>query len=540
MRIALAQIDPTLGAFSENREKILNFIKRAHQQDSDLIVFPEASLFGYHPVDLLERPTVVREQEAELKKLARQIPAGITVVVGAITTNSKPAGKPFLNSAVLLEKGKAPKIFAKQLLPTYDVFDEGRHIEPGDTTKNIVRIKGKRVLITICEDIWGWSKNARGREIYMSNPLKKIKSSSVDLVVNLSASPFTETKRQFRRQMVQQTAAHFKKPMVYVNMVGAQDELIFDGGSFVLSPQGDELARCARFEEDMVIWDSNSKKGDLRPQPQDKTDLIRQAIVMGIRDFARKVGFGRAHLGLSGGIDSAVVVCLAAEALGAKSVTAIGLPGPFNSPQSLDLAKKLAERLGVQWKVVDIAKPYESVVEALHAGLGKFEFGVVNENIQARLRQVMLMAYGNLSGSLLLNTSNKSELAVGYSTLYGDLAGGLSPIGDLLKEEVYALAELYNSEKEIIPQEIIKRPPSAELRPNQKDEDSLPPYSELDPAVKRMVENYRAPRTDLDRRILEMMMKSEFKRWQAPPILKVSDHAFGRGRRLPIAHKAIF
>ena len=537
MRIALAQINSTIGDFAGNRQKILDYCHKAVERRCDLIVFPEASLFGYHPVDLLERPAIVRSQEKELAKLARQIPDQLGILVGAITSNPKVRGKPFHNAAVFLKKGKAPKIFPKELLPTYDVFDEARHIEPGKIEKNTLTFKGHKILVTVCEDIWAWPVS-KGRMRYDRNPIKALKR-DYDLVVNLSASPYTETKWKARQEVVKATAAHLRCPLVYVNMVGAQDELIFDGGSFAVDQKGKLLCQSVHFTEDLNVVDLESGKGGFREVDFCEAEKCRQALTLGIRDFADKVGLDQVHLGLSGGIDSAVVACLAADALGPHRVTCIGMPGPFNSPQSLAWSKRLANTLGVNWHEVPIETMYKEVVSGLDGSLGESPFGLMHENVQARLRGMLLMAFSNREGSLLLNTSNKSELAMGYSTLYGDLCGGLAVIGDLLKMQVYELAKHYNSQAELIPNEIIERPPSAELRPNQKDEDTLPPYDQLDRAVAKLVVGAKSPKGDIEKRVLKSLMVSEFKRWQAPPILKVSDHAFGRGRRLPIAHKAI-
>lgn len=540
MRVALAQIDSFLGDFEGNKNKIIEFIGRARERRCDLVVFPEAALFGYHPVDLLERPSVVVEQERALKELARAVPKGMGVLVGAIVRNTSGRGKGYWNAAVFLEKGAKPKVFPKTLLPTYDVFDESRHIEPGDVTKNILRFKGKRILVTICEDIWGWPrKDNPFFSTYGRNPLRGVKRGAVDLVVNLSASPFTQTKLHNRRTVTKLTATYFKAPLVYVNMVGGQDELIFDGGSFALDKSGKPIAQCVRFEEDLNVLDlAEGKASGLNELAKEPEEILRSALVLGIRDFVQKTGFKKVHLGLSGGIDSALVACLAADALGPANVTAVYMPGPFSADISFTYSKRLAENLGVRFVQIPIQRTYEQLVKELETVFGRMEFGVTHENLQARIRGMLLMAISNREGSMLLGTSNKSEFAVGYSTLYGDMIGGLMPIGDLLKTEVFALSRYYNSQQELIPKTIIERPPSAELRANQKDEDSLPPYAELDEAVKKLTVGFHPPKTPVERRVLDMMLKSEFKRWQAPPVLKVSDHAFGRGRRFPVAHRA--
>lgn len=539
LRIALAQINARLGDFDYNVEKILSFVKRAQARRCDLVVFPEASLFGYHPVDLLERNSIVEAEEDALTRLHRQMPAGIAVLVGAIVPNATGRGKAYWNAAVFLEKGKKAKVYPKQLLPTYDVFDESRHIQPGDAKKNILLFKKQRILVTICEDIWAWPvKKSPQFSRYGDNPLKKIKRGSVDLVLNISASPFTESKLAERQRVVGETVKHFRCPMVYVNMVGAQDELIFDGGSFALNASGKTIAQCIRFEEDFNVLDLGSEDASILEIPRDRMETIRRALVLGIRDFVSKTGFTKIHLGLSGGIDSAVVACLATDAIGSMNVQTLGMEGPFTSPQSVRLAKTLAANLGIGFHELSIQRLYEQMIAEFERVFGHKDFDLTNENIQSRLRGVLLMAYSNREKSLLLGTSNKTELAVGYSTLYGDLCAGLIPIGDLLKTEVYALARHYNSESEIIPQEIIDRPASAELSQGQETENALMPFEQLDPAIKKLVVGFKAPSSATEEKVLRMLFASEFKRWQAAPVLKVSDHAFGVGRRLPIAHRA--
>lgn len=539
MRVALIQINSWLGDFKANAQEIIKEIQKAHKEGCDLAILPEAALFGYHPCDLLERSSIVKAQLKEMQNLHKKIPKGMAVIVGAITPNTSKQGKPWHNSAVWLERGLKPKVFAKELLPTYDVFDESRHIEPGKAANNVMVWRRKRILVTICEDIWGWPEAHSSRSAsYKRNPLKKVKG-KVDLVINLSASPFSKGKLKRRHKVVSLTAKHFRAPMIYVNMVGSQDELIFDGGSFAVDKSGKVICECARFVTDFNILDLPSLTGGRRPRLTSDQDIRHQALLLGLRDFSRKNGFAKVHLGLSGGVDSAVVACLAVEALGKDQVTGFAMPGPFSDAKSLKLAQKLAHNLGIKLHEVPISSMYESMVSALDQSLGKAPFGILHENIQARLRAMVLMGYANRERSMLLATSNKSELATGYSTLYGDMCGGLMPIGDLLKGEVYQVAEYYNRSTELIPPEIISRPPSAELRPGQKDQDSLPPYDELDVAVEKLVEDYGEAKTTVEKLVLHMLMTSEFKRWQAPPILKVSDHAFGRGRRLPLSHRAI-
>lgn len=537
MRIGLAQINSTLGDFAGNKKKILDYAKRARAKNCDLVVFPELSLMGYLPNDMLERKSIVESQLAELKRLEKQLPEGIGVLLGAITLSGRKKGKPYYNSAVLLERTKKPKFFHKELLPTYDVFDEARHIEKGAIADGFFKFRGKRILLTICEDIWGWEIPGHPTN-YLENPLLSLQHEKVDLVINLSASPFTLEKSRDRLTVVSRTAKLFRAPMVYVNMVGGQDEIVFDGGSFVVGPNGKKLAQNIYFEEDLNLFDLESQSGGLREEVAKTPEKCRQALVLGLRDFVQKTGFKKVHLGLSGGIDSALVACLAVDALGPGKVCGFIMPGPFNEERSRTLARSLAKNLQIECHELPILNTYQSVMDTVYDGLGKFEFGVVNENVQSRLRGILLMAYSNKESSMLLTTANKSEFATGYSTLYGDMCGGLAPVGDLLKGEVYTLAESYNLNREIIPREIITRAPSAELRPNQRDQDSLPPYADLDRAVRNIVEFQKPARTKTEKWLVNLLARTEFKRWQAPPVIKISNHAFGRGRRMPIAHLA--
>lgn len=537
MRIALAQVNPTLADFKLNKEKILDFIHQAQQRKCDLVVFPECTLFGYHPFDLLERSELVKKQEAEFKDLIKKIPKGMAVIVGLITRNPEKKGRPYFNSAAFLVKGQKPRIFNKQLLPTGDVFDEARFIEPGDFSKNYFSWKGKKFFLTICEDIWGWP-DAKGKSPYRVNPLAKVKKQKIDMVINLSASPFFLGKMKQREWVTTQTAKYFGAPILYANLVGAQDEIIFDGASFIMDKNGKKLMTCLPFEEDINVFDLDTKEVWNKNPRIEQIEELRRALVLGLRDFCAKTGMKKVHLGLSGGIDSAVVAALAVDALGPANVAGVGLPGPYNAPESLALAHELAKNLGIDFKIVEIGPMYDQVVKGLEKGINLEGFSLVNENLQARLRGLSLMAYSNKENSMLLTTGNKSEYATGYSTMYGDMCGGLAPIGDLTKEQVYALSRHYNKEGEVIPVDIIERAPSAELRPDQKDQDSLPPYAELDKSVSYLVEKEGPAKTKTDKWLLPVLMRTEFKRWQAPPILKVSSHSFGRGRRYPIAHRA--
>lgn len=545
MRIGLAQINSTLGDFPGNREKILTYVRRAKDRRCDVVVFPELALFGYQPVDLLERDSVVEAQLRELKKLVSQVPAGIAVVVGCVTrvphgkkseksaTNSLLAKKRYYNSVVVIEKGKPLRLVHKTLLPNYDVFDEVRHFASSSAflkkPNSIVKLKGRNVLITVCEDIWEWQNQ--------NNPLRAIPTKGVDLVLNLSGSPFTKDKLKQRQKVWKETTKRFRAPLCYVNLVGAQDEVLYDGRSTMIDAKGVSRLELVAFEEDLGVFDLD-QKNPTRSERADETEILRRGLVIGIRDFVAKTGIGKVHLGLSGGIDSALVACLAVDALGPKAVTALTLPGNFNDPRSRQAAELLAKKLGIRSINMEIWPAYEVLKNTFEQSMGAAEFGLVDENMQARIRGLLLMAFSNREGSLLLTTGNKSEYAAGYSTLYGDQCGGLAPLGDLLKADVYRLARYYNQESEIIPSWIIDRPPSAELRPGQIDQDSLPPYNELDAAVVKIIEKRELPKSRVEKWLLEASYKSEFKRWQAPPILKVTNHAFGRGRRFPIAHRA--
>ncbi|MBL7670149.1 MAG: NAD+ synthase [Bdellovibrionaceae bacterium] len=536
-RIGIAQIDSTLGDFKTNKTKILEAILKAEDRKCSMVVFPECALFGYHPFDMLERTDLIEYQNRAFSEIVRRIPKDMAVIFGLLTINEKKKGRPYFNSAVLLIRGKKPKFFNKQLLPTGDVFDEARFVEPGDLTKNYFTWKGARFFLTICEDIWGWP-NPKGYSAYKENPLSKVPKQKVDLVINLSASPFHLGKMQAREYMTRQTTLYFKAPLLYVNLVGAQDEIIFDGTSFLMSQRGRRVFSCESFREDFNVFDLKTHKHWSAARALPDIEKLRRALVLGIQDFCRKVGFDRVHLGLSGGIDSALVSCLAVDALGSRNVRGIGIPGPHSTPESLTLARQLSERLGIEFSEISINSTYHTVIEALAKNFDHRQFNIVNENVQARLRGLFLMAYANQNQSLLLTTGNKSEYATGYATLYGDMCGGLAPIGDLTKKQVYQLAELYNSQHEVIPPEIIKRAPTAELRPNQKDQDTLPSYEVLDESVERLVTRSKMGKTTTDKWLSKVLMKTEFKRWQAAPILKVSEHSFGRGRRWPVAHKA--
>jgi len=550
MKIAIAQIDSRLGDFSGNSKKMFESIRSSQQQGVDLVVFPEAALCGYPASDLLEWPDFVKVQLKFLDRLAAKLPTGIQAIVGCYTENLTPKGRPYFNSVAILKKGRSPQFVHKEVLPVGDIFDEGRYFQEYWKPQNrTIKVKGKTGLIVICEEMWAWKPRGR-RGAHVQNPLEKLADHKPDFILNLSASPFHTTKMEERLEMAKATTQFFKAPLIYVNRVGAQDEVIFDGRSFLMSQKGQVLKEALPFAEDLLVIEDfaaseSSRKKTLEGKSSLQTPkLVRSALVEGLRSFIQNNGFTQVHLGLSGGIDSAVVLALAAEAIGAENVTALALPTEFNSPKSLKLAREMSKLIGCKFLNHEIQSTFRLAKENLARSFGIKKFGLVHENLQARIRALYLMAYSNTKGSLLLSTSNKSEAAVGYATLYGDMCGGLAPIADLTKNQVYALARDFNKEslertgKVLIPVEIIERAPSAELRKNQKDQDSLPAYSELDAWVDQLIihpdsKNPRAQATSM-KWLKEKLLKSEFKRWQSPPILKVAKRSFGKGRRWPI------
>lgn len=532
MRIALAQINSTLGDFESNKNKIIESILSLSAKKAEMIIFPEGALFGYHPFDLLERDSLISQQLKVLKQITRSIPKNIHVLIGGFEKNAG-KGRPYFNTAFLCTRNKIIKSFHKELLPTGDVFDEARFIEQGKIKNNYFKLNGKNFLLTICEDIWAWDS------IYAENPIKKLPRKKLDLIINMSASPFHKGKMAMRLKMAQKTARQLKAPIAYVNMVGAQDEIIYDGQSFILDKQGKLVHKMMSFEEDTNIFDLTTRESWNRSAAKEtEIEQLRKALVLGIKDFLQKTGMTKVHLGLSGGIDSALVAVLAVDALGANNVKLFALPTQFNLNESFAVAQQLAKNIRVDLKDISIESTFQHIKNIIDEEFKIDKFSLTHENLQSRIRGLFLMAYSNFSGSLLLTTGNKSEYATGYATLYGDMCGGLAVIGDLTKKEVVDLCKLYNREAEVIPEFIITRPPSAELKPNQKDQDSLPPYDLLDQSVVNLVEKKKPAKTKTDHWLLGQLMKTEFKRWQAAPILKISAHSFGRGRRYPIAHKA--
>lgn len=542
MRIALAQQNYMIGDFEGNRKKIIDAICNAKNQSADIVVFSELCVCGYPPRDFLEFEDFILRCEESVTLIAKEC-EGIAAIVGSPSRNPVAHGKDLFNSAYFLCDGKVNSVIHKTLLPTYDIFDEVRYFE-SNTEWRLVDFKGKKIAITICEDIW----NTGANPLYVKTPMDELKKLNPDFVINISASPFDYQHQLERISLLKELTTRYQLPVYYCNTVGAQTELIFDGGSLVVSADGNIFSEMNFFEEklsvfnhdDVVVGNAGFPLGN--PAGTEKTKLIHDALVLGIRDYFRKMNFKKAILGLSGGIDSAVVMCLAVEALGKENVLPVLLPSEFSSSHSVDDSVTLCENLGVKYETISIAPVFNQYLNSLKNSFVGKPFDLAEENLQARVRAGMLMALSNKHQYILLNTSNKSEAAVGYGTLYGDMCGGLSVIGDVYKTEVYQLANYINRKKEIIPQNIILKAPSAELRPNQKDSDSLPEYDVLDKILFQYIEKRRGPRglvelgfeKNLVDRVLKLVNTSEYKRYQTPPILRVSPKAFGSGRRLPI------
>jgi NAD+ synthase (glutamine-hydrolysing) len=541
MRVAIGQINTTVGDFRGNTQKIIDYSRRAEEEGADLIVFPEMSICGYPPMDLLDYERFVQENLRSLRYLQRQLPKELGVLVGYVAKTRGIGGKALQNVVSVIYRGEIIHTQEKTLLPTYDVFDEARYFQPAAERRPFT-FKGVKIGAAICEDIWWQSEPAPGTR-YVIDPVKDLLDAGAELLLAPSASPFHLGKREVRRSLLETIGTSSGVPMIYVNMVGGNDNLIFDGASMVSNERGTVTAVCRGYGEDFRIFDTESLGNEVSGDGQEACEHLRRALVLGLRDYVEKCGFSSVHLGLSGGVDSALAAVLAVQALGPEWVRTFALPSRYSAESSTGDAERLAENLGVPFDVLPIEPMYDAALRTLEPVFGDSEFGVTEENIQARLRGVMLMAYSNKAGSLLLTTGNKSELATGYCTLYGDMAGGLSVIGDLLKREVYALCRHINAEREIIPEAIITKPPSAELRPDQKDEDSLPAYEILDGILSRyVVENKTADEITAEgfdpetvREIVALVGKNEYKRRQAPPVLKVSTRAFGTGRRMPIA-----
>ncbi len=544
MKITLAQLNYHTGNFELNTQKILDAINKAKLENTDLVVFSELSVCGYPPRDFLEFNDFINLCTESVQLIAEQC-VGIAAIVGAPTVNPKVEGKDLYNSAYFLADGKVQQIIHKTLLPNYDVFDEYRYFEPNRTFE-IVNYKGKKLAVTICEDLWNLSENP----MYINSPMDELIKQNPDCIINIAASPYSKVQINTRLNVLKNNAVKYNLPLLYVNHIGAQTQLIFDGGSCVLNSKGKLVNQLRHFEEDVISIDLNDLNSqnsitEIAQINQINYQDIEQALVLGIKEYFRKQGFSKAILGLSGGVDSALVLCLAAKALGAENVMAVMLPSQYSSDHSVSDSQKLVENLGVKSDLISIENTFAALQQTLSKQFENTEFNIAEENMQSRSRAVILMALANKFGYILLNTSNKSELAVGYGTLYGDMCGGISVIGDLYKTEVYALCEFINRNEEIIPKNILTKAPSAELRPNQKDSDSLPDYEVLDAILNHYIEERKGPNEiialgfseELVKRTLKMVNNNEWKRLQAPPVLRVSSKSFGPGRRMPLVAK---
>ncbi len=549
MKITIAQINPIIGDLPANAEKILEVAKQAADGKVNLLLTPELSLCGYPPRDLLLNPGFVEAMGITLQQLAKDLPANLAVLVGTVELNSKAhlnGGKALYNSIALLRYGKVKQVFHKRLLPTYDVFDEHRYFEPG-LQANYFTLNDVKIGVTICEDLWN-DEEFFGKRSYSINPISDLSNLGVNLVVNLSASPYTQGKQSFRETMLKHSAVRFDKPIIYVNQVGGNDDLIFDGRSFALNRRGELTCRACGFDTDLLQLEFDGKKQDLivssiAADYECEDEEIWQALVLGVRDYLRKCRFSKVVLGLSGGIDSSIVAAIATAALGKENVLGVLMPSPYSSESSIKDANDLAVNLGIKTTklpIGELMKSYDNTFSELFANT---EFGLAEENIQSRIRGNLLMALSNKFGYLLLSTGNKSEMAVGYCTLYGDMNGGLAVISDVPKTRVYSLCHWLNRNREIIPQNVLTKAPSAELKPNQTDQDSLPDYEILDDVLQRLINEHQSAAQIITAgydaatviRIIQMVARAEFKRRQAPPGIKITDRAFGTGWRMPIA-----
>lgn len=542
MKIAIAQLNYHIGNFEQNTAKIIANINKAKAEGADIVVFTELSVTGYYPHDLLERKEFIEQSDEALNRIAMHCD-GIAAVVGGPRINPEPRGKKLFNSAFFMYDKAIQHVVNKSLLPTYDIFDEYRHFEPNKSF-SVFDFKGQKIAITICEDLWDEqeTQNEFGREkLYQLSPLKELSALNPDLVINISASPFSFNQENFRKNILVKNAIKYQLPIVYANQVGAHTELIFDGGSVYLNKDGEIQEELKYFEEDFRVFDTESPVQNLQPKT-DYIEKIYHALVLGIRDYFTKMGFKKATLGLSGGIDSALVVVLAVEALGKENVRVLLMPSRYSSDHSVDDALQLAKNLDIQYEIIPIQPMVDSFEQSLSETFRNLKSDITEENIQARTRGILLMAISNKFGNILLNTTNKSECAVGYGTLYGDMNGGLSVLGDVYKTDVFKMAKWINREQEIIPVNTIVKPPSAELRPDQKDTDSLPDYDMLDQILFDYIELNLSPAEIIAKgfdeytvlRTVKMVNTNEYKRFQAPPILRISSKAFGFGRRMPL------
>jgi NAD+ synthase/NAD+ synthase (glutamine-hydrolysing) len=539
--LALGQINTTVGDFSGNVGKIIEYSKRAREMGANLILFPELSVCGYPPRDLVERPQFLSRSQQALTEIAAAT-TGIAVVVGFPSPAHADTGKSVMNSAALLRDGKVAFVQSKRLLPTYDVFDESRNFAPAKR-QELFTFADSKVALTICEDAWN-DKNFWDRQLYGVDPVAELLGCGGQILLNISASPFQIGKREFRYEMLAAIATHYRVPVAMVNQVGGNDSLVFDGSSFVVGPDGLVLAQAKSFDEDLVLFDTETMRGDAHERVVGAEGSAYGALVLGTRDYVRKCGFSKAIVGLSGGIDSALTAAIATEALGRENVIGIGMPSQFSSQGSVDDARELAANLGIRFEIVPIAEIFEQYKKSLSGVFAGLPEDVTEENIQARIRGNLLMAMSNKFGALVLSTGNKSELGVGYCTLYGDMAGGLAVISDVPKTMVYRIASYVNSQKLVIPKSTMTKAPSAELRPGQFDSDSLPPYEVLDQILEDYIEDQKSATEiaetrkfdiALVRRVIKMIERAEYKRQQAAPGIKITEKAFGVGRRFPIA-----
>jgi NAD+ synthase/NAD+ synthase (glutamine-hydrolysing) len=546
MRIALGQINTTIGDFAGNVNRMIQMARDASARKADIIVFPELAVSGYPPRDLVEKPSFVARSENELARLAaetRDLP--ITVICGYVSAAAANTGKAAANSAAVLRGGEVLFRQTKMLLPTYDVFDEARYFMPAES-QSLFSLGKQKVALTICEDAWN-DKQFWERRLYQRDPVEELLHGGGDVLISINASPFHMGKRQLRREIFSAAAKRHGVPVVYVNQVGGQDSLVFDGSSFAMNAAGEVCAAAKSFDEDLVLFDSEAYTCDRHDNLPDDCESVYEALVLGTRDYLRKCGFKRVLLGLSGGIDSSLTAVIAVDAVGPENVTGISMPGPFSSEGSITDARAMAQALGIRFEVVPISAAYDQMLKSLDPVFGDVPRDVTEENIQARLRGVTLMALSNKWNALVLTTGNKSELAVGYCTLYGDMCGGLAVISDVPKTLVYELSRVGNRRHPgAIPESVFTKPPSAELRPDQKDSDSLPEYDVLDPMLRAYIEENQTPAQisaeqnlpiELVRDVMRKVDRNEYKRQQAAPGLKVTSKAFGIGRRYPIAQR---
>ncbi len=544
VKIALGQINPTVGDFTGNAAKIIEFSHRARAAGAGLILFPELSVCGYPPRDLVERTSFVDRNRQTVERIAAET-LGISVICGLVTPAQAETGKSVMNSAALLQDGRIAFLQSKMLLPTYDVFDEMRNFAPAKS-QALFPFCGKQMALTICEDAWN-DKHFWNKRLYTFDPVEALIHSGGNFLLNISASPFWLGKRELRRDMLATIARNQKVPVVMVNQVGGNDSLVFDGSSLVLDRAGNVIAQGKSFEEDLVYFDSDQLTGEMHAQIEGEEASVYAALVLGTRDYVLKCGFRQVIVGLSGGIDSALTAAIAADAVGPENVIGVGMPGPYSSEGSVADARALAGNLGIRFELLPITEMVAATGKTLQKIFAGLPEDATEENVQARARGILLMALSNKFGAIVLSTGNKSELGVGYCTLYGDMAGGLAVISDVPKTMVYRLSRYVNSRRVVIPQASLEKPPSAELRAGQKDSDSLPPYEVLDAILEDYVEDsrpaewiaaHRGYDLDLVRKVVRMVDSSEYKRQQAAPGLKISAKAFGYGRRFPIAAKS--